>query len=165
MNCRNCYKDNEESFKIFTCNFKGRRSLVVFLLNIVLNAQELRNEYCFCEKVLEECSVCQFRMLCWNDQYDLYENSFDLNFLLTFHDHMRRNLSKLLDIKDCHFACELINRQYFYSHKSWFDGQIEKFYIPYCLAIYENDKINTIKNNEFKVVLDPIVPKKYLFKK
>ena len=64
MNCRNCYKDNEESFRIFTCNFKGRRSLVVFLLNIVLNAQELRNEYCFCEKVLEECSVCQFRMLC-----------------------------------------------------------------------------------------------------
>ena len=101
-------------------------------------------------------------MLYWNDQYDLYENSFDLNFLLRFRDQVRRNLSKLLDIKDCHFACELINRQYFYSHKSWFDGQIEKFYIPYCLAIYENDKINTIKNNE---LIDPLILKKYLFKK
>ena len=129
-----------------------------------MHAQELWRDYSFCEKVLEECSIFQFRMLYWNDQYDLYENSFDLNFLLRFRDQVRRNLSKLLDIKDCHFACELINRQYFYSHKSWFDGQIEKFYIPYCLAIYENDKINTIKNNEFKVVIDPIVLKKYFFK-
>ena len=104
-------------------------------------------------------------MLYWNDQYDLYENSFDLNLLFRFHNHVHRNLRKLLEINNCHFTCELINRQYFYSHKSWFDGQIEKFYIPYCLEIYENDKINTTKNNEFKVVIDPIVLKKYLFKK
>ena len=122
------------------------------------------NNYCFCEKDLEECSICQFRMLQWNDQYDLYENSFDLNFLLRFHNHVHRNLKKLLEINGCHFPCELINRQYFYSHKSWFDGQIEKFYIPYCLEIYKNDKINAIKNNEFKVVLHSIVFKKYLFK-
>ena len=139
--------------------------MFVFLLNIALNAQELWRDYSFCEKVLEECLICQFQMLYWNDQYDLYENSFDLNFLLRFRDQVRRNLSKLLDIKDCHFACELINRQYFYSHKSWFDGQIEKFYIPYCLAIYENDKINTIKNNEFNIVIDPLILKKYLFEK
>ena len=130
-----------------------------------MHAKELWRDYSFCEKVLEECSIFQFRMLYWNDQYDLYENSFDLNFLLRFRDQVRRNLSKLLDIKDCHFACELINRQYFYSHKSWFDGQIEKFYIPYCLAIYENDKINTIKNNEFNIVIDPLILKKYLFEK
>ena len=130
-----------------------------------MHAQELWRDYSFCEKVLEECSIFQFRMLYWNDQYDLYKNSFDLNFLLRFRDQVRRNLSKLLDIKDCHFACELINRQYFYSHKSWFDGQIEKFYIPYCLAIYENDKINTIKNNEFNIVIDPLILKKYLFEK
>ena len=130
-----------------------------------MHAQELWRDYSFCEKVLEECSIFQFRMLYWNDQYDLYENSFDLNFLLRFRDQVRRNLSKLLDIKDCHFACELINRQYFYSHKSWFDGQIEKFYIPYCLAIYENDKINTIKKNEFNIVIDPLILKKYLFEK
>ena len=128
-----------------------------------MHAQELWRDYSFCEKVLEECSIFQFRMLYWNDQYDLYENSFDLNFLLRFRDQVRRNLSKLLDIKDCHFACELINRQYFYSHKSWFDGQIEKFYIPYCLAIYENDKINTIKNNEFNIVIDPLILKKISF--
>ena len=164
MNCHNCYKDNEESFRNFTCYFKSRCWLVTFLLNIILNAQELWNNYCFCEKDLEECSICQFRMLQWNDQYDLYENSFNLNFLLRFHNHVHRNLKKLLEINGCHFPRELINRQYFYSHKSWFDGQIKKFYIPYCLEIYKNDKINAIKNNEFKVVLHPIVFKKYLFK-
>ena len=62
-----------------------------------MHAQELWRDYSFCEKVLEECSIFQFRMLYWNDQYDLYENSFDLNFLLRFHDHVRRNFKKLLD--------------------------------------------------------------------
>ena len=91
-----------------TCYFKSRRSLATFLLNIILNVQELWNNCFFCEKVLEEYSICQFRMLYWNDQYDLYENSFNLKFLLRFHHHVHRNLRKLLEINDCHFICELL---------------------------------------------------------
>ena len=64
---------------------------------------------------------------------------------------------------DSHIACRLINKKYFYVHKDWFDGSKERFYLPYCLDIHENRKMNEIKSNDFKIVLDPIVLKKYFF--
>lgn len=98
-------------------------------------------------------------MLYWNDQYDSYENSFDMNFLARFHAHVQKNLWLLLTV-DSHIACELVNRQFYYIQKDWFSGHVERFYIPFCLDIYENDKINTIKNKEFKIVIDPCPLKK-----
>ena len=107
--------------------------------------------------------LVQFRAVYLNDEYDNYKNSFDLNFLLNFHSHVCKNLKSLLEI-DCHMACHLINRKYFYVHKDWFDGSLEQFYLPYCLDIYKNRKINDIENNDFKIVLDPFPLKKYFFK-
>ena len=80
-----------------------------------------------------------------NDDYDIYENSFDLHFLLTFHCHLYENLKRFLVEIDSHLACELINKKYFYIRKDWFDGKIERFYLPDCLDNYENNKINDIK--------------------
>ena len=102
-------------------------------------------------------------MVYLNDDYEIYENSFDLNFLSIFHDPVYKNLKRLLNI-DSHVVCQLINRKFYYSHKDWFDGKIKRFYLPYCLDVYVNNKINSIKNNEFKVVLDPLPLKKYFFK-
>ena len=101
-------------------------------------------------------------MVYWNDQYDIYENSFDMDFLVRFHSHLQNNLWLLLKA-DSHIACELVSRQFYYIHKDWFSGQVERFYIPYCLDIYQSDKMNSIKNKEFKVVIDPCPLKKYLF--
>ena len=137
--------------------------LVIFLLNVVLNVRDLWQSYCYCKKVSTKCSVCQFRMVYLNDDYEIYENSFDLNFLSIFHDPVYKNLKRLLNI-DSHVVCQLINRKFYYSHKDWFDGKIKRFYLPYCLDVYVNNKINSIKNNEFKVVLDPLPLKKYFFK-
>ena len=77
---------------------------------------------------------------------------------------MERNLWRLLKV-DSHIPCKLVSRQFYYIHKDWFSGQVERFYILYCLDIYENDKMNSIKNNEFKFVIDPCPLKKYLFTK
>ena len=110
------------------------------------------------------CSVCQFWAVYLNDEYDIYENSFDLNFLSKFHSHVLRNLRCLLLETDCHITCQLINRKYFYTHKDWLDGSLEEFYLPYCLDVYENKKLNDIKKNDFKIVTDPIPLKKYFFK-
>ena len=162
MACKNCLKDNEELFNHSTSIFKSRQSLVVFLLNVVLNIKDLWESYCYSEKVSEKCSLCQFKMIYWNDQYAIYENSFNMDFLVRFYSHMERNLWRLLKI-DSHIPCELVSRQFYYIHKDWFSGQVERFYIPYCLDIYENDKMNSIKNNEFKFVIDPCPLKKYLF--
>lgn len=99
-------------------------------------------------------------MVYLNDDYDIYDNSFDLNFLSTFQAHIYKNLKRLLEI-DGHLTCELINRKFYYSHKDWFDGKIERFCLPYCLDVYENNRINSVTNNKFKVVLDPLPLKKY----
>ena len=48
-------------------------------------------------------------------------------------------------------------------HKDCFDGSLERFYLLYCLDIYENKKINDIENKDFKIVIDPLPLKKNNF--
>ena len=52
-----------------------------------------------------------------------------------------------------HLVCNLINRKFFYNHRDWFSGDIESYSISQALDIYENDKIDEIKNNDFKIGL------------
>ena len=87
MSCKNCLQNDEESFERSTCIFRSRWSLVIFLLNVVLNIKELWEDYCYYEKLSEKCSVCQFRMVYLND-FDLYEHSFDFNFLVNYRSHV-----------------------------------------------------------------------------
>ena len=87
---------NENAFEQATCVFSSCYSFVIFMRNIVLNVKELWRDVCFCEKVYEKCSVCQMKTIYFNDEYEIYKNSFDLNFLASFHVHLHRNLKKLL---------------------------------------------------------------------
>ena len=84
-------------------------------------------------------------MVYLNDDYDIYENSFNLHFLFVFHRHLYENLKILLVEVESHLACELINKNHFYVRKDFFDGKIERFYLWDCLEYYENKKINYIK--------------------
>ena len=121
MSCKNCLQNDEESFERSTCIFRSRWSLVIFLLNVVLNIKELWEDYCYYEKLSEKCSVCQFRMVYLND-FDLYEHSFDFNFLVNYHSHVYNNLVKLLGVKN-HIVCKLVNTKFYYLHKDWFTGK------------------------------------------
>ena len=78
-------------------------------------------------------------------------------FLSTFHQHLYKNFKRVLLETDLHFVCKLVNRKYFYTRKDWFNRKIEHFYIPNCLENFGNKKINEIKNNDLKVVLEPIL--------
>ena len=60
MAYRNCFKDNEELFMETVTEFKRRRFLVKFLLQIILNIQDIWLRFCSCRKVLEKCSICLF---------------------------------------------------------------------------------------------------------
>ena len=42
MSCQNCFKDNIEAFEKAIIVFSSRRSLVIFLLDIVLNIKDLK---------------------------------------------------------------------------------------------------------------------------
>ena len=159
MACTNCSKNNNEAFEKPACVFPSRRPLVLSLLNVVLNIKDIWASYCFCTDGSFQCAVCQFRTVYLNDEYDIYENCFDLNFLSKFHDHMYNNLKRLLleiDLNNYHFACELINRKFFYTYKNWYTGDIEHYYLTSCLQFYEDQQMKKIKNHEFKVVLNPI---------
>ena len=156
MSCQNCFKDNIDAFEKATCVFSSRRRLVIFLLNVVLNIKDLWDHHCSCKKsCISQCLVCQFRLVYLNDDFDIYENSFDLYFLFTFPCHLYENLKRALLEIDSHFVCELINKKYFYTCKNWFDGKIERFRLVNCLDDHENNRINGFKN-DLKIVLDQI---------
>ena len=92
------------------------------------------------------------RVVYINDQHDLYQNSFDLDFLIKFHGHLFENLYKLIEI-ECHFACKVINEKYFYTLEDLFDGSKKHYYLYDCLNDFENKKIIQIKNTDFKIIL------------
>ena len=48
MSCQNCFKDNIEAIIVFS----SRCSLVIFLLDRVLNIKDLKDRYCFCKKII-----------------------------------------------------------------------------------------------------------------
>ena len=108
-------------FERSACIFRSRCSLVIFLLNVVLNIKELWEDYCYCEKLSEKCSVCQFWKVYLNDEFDLYKHSFDYNFL-DYNSHVYNNLVKFLGIKN-HIVCKLVNTKFYYLHKDWFTGK------------------------------------------
>ena len=148
MTCNNCFKDNVDAFEKATCQFNSLRSLVIFLLNVVLNIKDLREQYCFCEKVknsVNRCSVCQFRIAYLNDEYDIYENSFDLYFLSKFNTHLVKNLKCLLLESDSHIACRLVNKRFCYVFKDWFDGKLEQFFYHIASIFLKIEKLTKLK--------------------
>ena len=75
-----------------------------------------------------------------------------MDFLSKFHHDLIANLNSLLKI-ECHSVCKVINTNYFYTVKDFFDGHIKHFDLSDCLKEFENKRINRIKNNNFKIVL------------
>ena len=119
LTCVNCLQENIFAFGQKINNIQGRRPLVLFLVNTVLNSKEISKQYCFCRKIMGKCLPCQFQIFYMNSEYDLYENCFDRHFLHYFHLHMCENLNKLR-ILDSHIVCKLLNKQYHYQHRDWF---------------------------------------------
>ena len=138
MSCSNCFKFDEESF----------------------DYAMMWKDFCCWKKPYKRCLVCQAKIYYLNYEYDIYKNSFDLDFLAKLQANVRKNLLRLLMV-DSHFVCKLINTRYGYLHKDWFSGVVEKFYLPHCSDVYENKKIDKIKTKECKIVIEPL-PKKYL---
>ena len=102
MVCENCLVNKTEKFQKTTCLFQSRQPLVIFLLTVVLNIQKCWKDYCFCIDA-KKYLICQIRTVYLHDQYDIYENSLNMDFLSKFHQHLVKNLNRLIEI-DCHFA-------------------------------------------------------------
>ena len=93
MSCNQCFRDNAGKFEKVSNVFTSRRPLLVFLLNVILNVEEIWEEYCSCPNIGKQtCLICQFRQVYFDDQFKLYEHCFDFNYLTRFHNHLTENL-------------------------------------------------------------------------
>ena len=155
MSFSNCFKFDKEFFNSATTVFCSRRSLVIFLLNVILNIKVMWKDLCCCKTPYERCLVCQARICYPNYEYDKFENCFNFDFLAKVQENVRKNLLRLLTAEN-HFGCKVINCKYMYSHKDWFCGRVDKIYISDCLRNYENKKIDKIKARKCKVFIKPL---------
>ena len=152
MVCENCFVNKTEKFAKASCIFKSCQPMVIFLLNVILSIEKFWKDFCFCTDSILICSVCKMRLIYLNDQCDIYENSFNMDFLLKFHQHLIKNLNSLLEI-NCYFVCKVINEKYFYTLKDLFDGSKKHFNLCDCLNEFENKKNNQIKSNDFRIAI------------
>ena len=129
MTCENCFKDNINVFEKITQEFISRRPMVIFLLNVVLNIKDLSDRYCFCKRTssILLCLTCQFRIVYLNDEFDIYQNSLDMHFLVTFYHHLYKNLKRLLLETNSHLVCELVKKSIFIPVKTGLAGKLNVF--------------------------------------
>ena len=64
-----------------------------------------------------------------------------------------------------HFLCEIINKKYQYTHKDWFTGEYVSYDLDFCLTNYEQQKIKSIKDTDFKIVIWYFVEKMLLIQR
>ena len=60
------------------------------------------------------------------------------------------NLEKMLTLNN-HFICEIINDKFQYEHDDWFTGKNMLFNLEKCLKAWEEDKIQKIMLNDFRI--------------
>ena len=120
MSCENCMK-NEEFFTNKTV-FKNRRSIIFFSLNTFLNTSILWKKYCFCKQDSEDCLVCKFKLKYQINKYDIYENCFDFDFLTKIYLRVLADLKILYEFPS-HFTSKVINREFTYEFKNYFNRQ------------------------------------------
>ena len=125
MACQNCFVNETEKFQKTTCVFKSRQPLVLFLLNVVLNIEKFWADFCYRTDSKLICFICQMRVFYLNDQYDIYENSLNTDFLSKFHQDLITNLT-CSKWNATLYVKSLIQSTFtlFYTVKYFFDGHI-----------------------------------------
>ena len=137
--CKNCFLFDEEKIENAVNYFDHRRSLVLFLLNVILNVQEIWLEFCKCDGK-NICLPCQAN-ICYRDyEYNIYEHCLYLDFLSKVKYNLHLNLFKMVPTFN-HFLCEIINRKYQYKFKCWFTGEDLKYDLETCLIKFEEQKV------------------------
>lgn len=146
-----CFKSKDKFFKR-TSEFFNRINLVEFLLKIVLNVEESSGWYCDCDGS-GLCVYCVCRESFYNDQYEIYKNSHDMDFLEKCHRELMMHLMFLLK-NDGHFVCHLINRGFKYMFEDWCDGNYMAFTIIEIVRKHKKHKNIEIKNDNCTIILN-----------
>ena len=131
--------------------FKDRHSLVLFLLNVILNIQNIWLKFCKCDGN-NNCLPCQSNICYGEYQYVVYKQCLNLDFLAKVRENLHTNLLKMVNANN-HFLCEIINNKYIIHHyEDWFTGENVNCELDFCLTSHEKNKMNEIINTDFKIV-------------
>ena len=148
--CENCFLFDEEKLDKEMNYIEDKHSLTLFLLNVILNIQEIWNEFCICDGE-NICLPCQANICYREYQYSVYKSCLNYDFLIQIKDNLYSNLIKRVPSYN-HFLCKIINKKYKCEYKSWFSGETVEYDLDFCLKFYKEKKINGILNNDIKVI-------------
>ena len=82
MACNFC-KNDDLFFKKVT-EFENKKSLILFLLNTVLNINVRAHRYCYCKaEDNDRCEICVLIYIYEDEQFKIYENSLNIVFFKT----------------------------------------------------------------------------------
>ena len=139
-------KSDEIFNKTFT-EFENRRGAVAFLLNIILNLQEVGiRQLCECQNITDKYDFFFFFFFykkCKTNPFFIYENSLKFGFLEKFTQKLYMGLYNLRQ-KNAHMICCLIKKKNYYEHRDWFDGSTRQYNTAQALEICEKYKINYV---------------------
>lgn len=158
MVCKNCIKFDKDIFN-HKCNvFGNRHSLVLFLLNIILNIKKKWKEFRTCDGI-DICLVCQLNTYYFEYEHKISKNCLNLDFLSKLREEIISYLHLLLH-DNSHFVCQIIHEGYQYHHKDWFTGNDLYLNLEDCLLKFEQEKINKVLSQKIEVKIEPILLKK-----
>ena len=132
---KNCFLYDQEKLENGCCFFKDRHSLVLFLLNVILNIQDHWIKFCKCDGK-NICLPCQANICYHKYQYTLYKNCLNLDFLAKVRENIHTNLLKMV-FSNNHFLCQIINKKYCYHYKDWFTGDNVSYELEFGLTSHE----------------------------
>ena len=114
MACNFC-KNDDLFFKTVT-EFENRKSLLLFLLNTILNINVRAHRSCYCNGEDNNwCEICVLMHIYEDQQFKIYENSLNIVFLKQSAKNLIKNLVILRNEKP-HIVCNLINEVFVYNH-------------------------------------------------
>lgn len=112
-------------------------------------------DYCKCDGT-EICLICRSNIIYRDYQYTIYKNCLNLDFLTKVRENLHKNLLKLVDSSK-HFLCVIINEEFEYFPKDWFNGNQVHYGLEYCLSLWDKYQMGKIMQTDFKIVCKKIV--------
>ena len=106
VTCENCYLPDISKFHTKFFGFETRNELAIFILNLILNIEKFHKEFCTCEHDVI-CRSCTVAKIYNKEQYKVFENCLNLDYLCEIKGKLHRSMFFLLE-KKSHFICRII---------------------------------------------------------
>lgn len=150
--CVVCKQLTKEEFEKKVSIFRSRRDVLYFLLNTLLTIKTFGDQLCYCEQYEKRCTYFEIRGEFSGVEYDLYENMFDLNFLVVRYFHLFDYLEHLFESKLC--ICLIFYNKFHYFWRDWFNGENNRVSLSDTIAHKEDPDVKRLHNNNCMVQLD-----------